>query len=179
MKDLTGQRFGKLTALRRLKDGKVRTLWLCRCDCGTEVRRTGPALRANQSKSCGCNRRKPLGEAAKKIVLATYRRNAAQRGLQWRLSTAHALRLFSQNCHYCGSPPSNVAKHKKGNGGFIYSGIDRLDPTRGYIAGNVVPCCKVCNVAKLAMTRDRFLDWVWRIAARHPLQTNFDFLETN
>ena len=62
------------------------------------------------------------------------------------------------------------------NGVFIYNGIDRLDPTRGYIAKNVVPCCKTCNVAKLRMSREEFLNWVWRVAAHHPVQTNLDFL---
>jgi hypothetical protein len=61
------------------------------------------------------------------------------------------------------------------NGAFIYSGIDRIDPTHGYISDNVVPCCRTCNVAKLKMTRDEFLAWAWRIASRHPVQANFDF----
>ncbi|MGA9626051.1 MAG: hypothetical protein WBL65_21505 [Bryobacteraceae bacterium] len=180
VRNLTERRFGKLVVLARAgSSAKHRSKWVCRCDCGSEVVRHASSLVAGQTTSCGCNRRKPLGEAAKNIALAVYRRNAAQRGLQWRLSTAYALRLFSQTCHYCGAPPSNVVKHKKGNGSFIYSGIDRLDPTRGYIAGNVVPCCRTCNAAKLAMTRDEFVAWIWRIAVRHPMQTNFDFQEIN
>lgn len=33
-KDITGQKFGKLTALRRLHNTKGNTKWLCVCDCG-------------------------------------------------------------------------------------------------------------------------------------------------
>lgn len=34
--DLTGQKFGKLTAIERAPNKGKRTYWLCRCDCGRE-----------------------------------------------------------------------------------------------------------------------------------------------
>ena len=39
-KDITGLRFGKLTAVRPTKERSRRgsTVWLCRCDCGREVK---------------------------------------------------------------------------------------------------------------------------------------------
>ena len=40
-KDLAGQRFGKLIAVRRLDEKRGRNasyLWLCRCDCGREIK---------------------------------------------------------------------------------------------------------------------------------------------
>ncbi len=52
--DLTGQTFGRLTALGPA--GKVGgcTAWLCRCECGNEVTvRTG-SLRSGNTRSCGC-----------------------------------------------------------------------------------------------------------------------------
>ena len=34
-KDITGQRFGRLTAVERVgNDKRGRALWKCRCDCG-------------------------------------------------------------------------------------------------------------------------------------------------
>lgn len=56
--DLTGQKFGRLTALR-LADGRGRSgerLWVCVCDCSPDVERIygSIALRAGQVKSCGC-----------------------------------------------------------------------------------------------------------------------------
>lgn len=58
--DLSGQRFGLLTALQRVSYAApvgLPTLWLCRCDCGVEnmVRMTD--LRSGRSRSCGCLRR--------------------------------------------------------------------------------------------------------------------------
>lgn len=55
LKDLTGQRFGRLTVLRRAdnaKSGNAR--WLCRCDCGHTSIVTGTALRSGKIQSCGC-----------------------------------------------------------------------------------------------------------------------------
>ena len=52
--DLTGQRFGKLTALAPA--GKIggRTAWLCRCECGREAVVATRKLRGGETKSCGC-----------------------------------------------------------------------------------------------------------------------------
>lgn len=59
--DLTGQRFGRWTVLRRAGnygdyyiDGHTSPTWLCRCDCGAEGVVTGNNLRMCKSLSCGC-----------------------------------------------------------------------------------------------------------------------------
>lgn len=54
--DITGQRFGRLTALAPTRSASGRFCWLWRCDCGKEtVARSGP-VRAGQMQSCGCFR---------------------------------------------------------------------------------------------------------------------------
>lgn len=57
--DLTGQRFGKLIAIRRLPNQGRRTMWECKCDCGkiTQVRTEN--LRSGHTTSCGCKAREP------------------------------------------------------------------------------------------------------------------------
>ena len=55
MNDLTGQKFGELTALysnKIAKDGQ--RIWHCRCSCGNEVDIRAGALRSGHTKSCGC-----------------------------------------------------------------------------------------------------------------------------
>jgi len=57
LKDLTGQRFGKLFVLRRADSTPDwRTMWRVRCDCGTEKDVKGDNLKAGSTTSCGCNR---------------------------------------------------------------------------------------------------------------------------
>ncbi len=61
--DITGRRFGKWTAisLHPQRQNK-RTLWLCRCDCGTEKTVLTCHLISGRSKAClYC---KPVGEGA-------------------------------------------------------------------------------------------------------------------
>lgn len=53
--DITGQRFGRLTALKRLYSANNGvSYWLCKCDCGNEVVRGLGSLRTNRNHSCGC-----------------------------------------------------------------------------------------------------------------------------
>lgn len=52
--DITGRKFGLLTALKPL-DGKPNsTPWFCRCDCGVEKSVELNELRKGSTKSCGC-----------------------------------------------------------------------------------------------------------------------------
>ena len=56
IRDLTGQRFGRLIAVTldqsRTHDGSAR--WLCRCDCGNEKIVDGRNLTKGSTRSCGC-----------------------------------------------------------------------------------------------------------------------------
>lgn len=59
--DLSGQRFGRWTVLRRALPEEFRrrgsgAIWLCRCDCGNVGTVSGWALRSGGSRSCGCLR---------------------------------------------------------------------------------------------------------------------------
>lgn len=50
--DLTGQRFGRLTAVEYLGNSK----WNCRCECGGNATCYTSNLRKGNSTSCGCKR---------------------------------------------------------------------------------------------------------------------------
>lgn len=54
--DLTGQRFGRLTAISRVHRPNGKAYWLCKCDCGGETVTNGNSLRRGHSTSCGCRR---------------------------------------------------------------------------------------------------------------------------
>ena len=54
VKDLTGQRFGKLVAIRRVaNNASNRVCWECECDCGNHVVVTTHELNSGHTKSCG------------------------------------------------------------------------------------------------------------------------------
>lgn len=55
--DLTGQRFGRLIVLERMHSNeRVQSMWMCKCDCGTEKTVRGSDLKNGSTKSCGCLR---------------------------------------------------------------------------------------------------------------------------
>ena len=52
--DLSGQRFGKLTALEFAFTRKKHSYWKCICDCGNETVVECSSLKSGKSTSCGC-----------------------------------------------------------------------------------------------------------------------------
>ena len=57
--DVTGQRFGRLTALfpSKRNDECGSVIWRCRCDCGNEVDVSYNVLMYSHQKSCGCQKK--------------------------------------------------------------------------------------------------------------------------
>lgn len=57
-RDLTGERFGKLVALRKTGVDKYgNAVWECRCDCGNVKEIGAQNLRNGNTRSCGCNKK--------------------------------------------------------------------------------------------------------------------------
>lgn len=164
-----GNRYGRWTVIRQVKKDEGGTAkWLCRCDCGTEQAVNGTDLRNGHSKSCGCLARElnslPKGEAAFNHTRARIRRNAKERGLEWALTKDQVRVLIKQDCHYCGAKPQQGQDAKRFNGAFPHNGLDRVDNEKGYIFGNVVPCCLYCNVAKRERTLEDFVAWAHQLS---------------
>ena len=64
-KDLTDQRFTRLTVIGRDEDhfppsGRRQTTWRCRCDCGNEITILGMSLSRGVTQSCGCLHREEV-----------------------------------------------------------------------------------------------------------------------
>jgi len=54
-KNLTGQKFGKLTALKQAGKNKYRSnMWLCSCECGGKIIVSTNHLTTGNTQSCGC-----------------------------------------------------------------------------------------------------------------------------
>ena len=69
IKDLKGQKFGKLTAIERTEEKDRNSYkWLCQCECGNEVKVSANKLLSGNTTSCGCARREALQKRAKDIT---------------------------------------------------------------------------------------------------------------
>ncbi len=77
MIDLCGKKYGRLTAIAR-KGINVsgNAIWLCECDCGSNVFVSSNNLRSGHTKSCGCLRKELMtkhGHNRRNKQTSTYR----------------------------------------------------------------------------------------------------------
>ena len=173
-KDISGQRFTRLTAISYSHSNKYHmSYWLCRCDCGNEVTvRICELTRTDDRRrqSCGCLNRERIKAAMQlkrlpyetlriNALYAKYKSSAETRNLEFTLTKKQVLRLIDGFCIYCGeSRTSHMAKNGQSDTVFYYTGIDRIDNSKGYITGNVQSCCKICNRAKSDMDEGDFIE---------------------
>jgi hypothetical protein len=180
--DLTGRRIGRWTVLMLAKTryfGKhgqcSRAYWSCRCDCGTFSEVPAFVLQKPQHSniSCGCysveilrvRNRRP-GAAFRKLF-ARYVYGAKKRGFEFLLSEEEFRNLVIGGCHYCGTEARSKTPPRPTGEDFLYSGIDRLDPSKGYTIENCVSCCTTCNFMKTDLSFDDFLRQCRLVAAKY------------
>ena len=65
LKDLTGQRFGRLVVksfagYKKTNNGRNKAIWTCDCDCGNKKDIAGGDLTSGRTKSCGCYQKENL-----------------------------------------------------------------------------------------------------------------------
>jgi hypothetical protein len=171
-----GKKYRNLLVLEKLGTINGRYRVKVRCDCGKE--KTIRIETMKSSKSCGCahsivwakhpkkmmeNLKKgidliklPLGESAFNSLLFDYKRGAQDRGYSFELTKEEFRELTKGTCYYCDSPPNNTKKGIYNNGPYIYSGIDRIDNTKGYSIDNCVSCCSICNYMKRDLSQNDF-----------------------
>jgi hypothetical protein len=150
----------------------------CECECGTRKWVRRQSLVNGTSRSCGCLKAEiarhqmagqqpantlPPGHASRNKVVYSYKRNAQLRGISWGLSNKTCYTLFESPCYYCGDSHAQCILNTPGSTPFYYNGIDRVDNTLGYVDGNVVPCCEMCNKAKNKHSLTKFLGWIKRV----------------
>ena len=186
--NLIGKKFGRLTVISLSKDrgnfGQYK--WNCVCDCGKKHLVTGESLRANKSKSCGCllhearyakNDNTDRVVALLKLLYSPLKKRHKKKFLIQTIISFNEFKILSfSKCFYCGVKPINkledvryepkykkLGKIKVTDTVIYFNGIDRIDSTKGYESGNVLPCCKYCNTAKNSLRIDEFKDLIKKI----------------
>lgn len=135
----------------------------CKCDCGNFTNILVSNLVSGKVKSCGCYHKDIM--ASENPWLTEYNSYkdhcAIRRDLEWELSVNDFTNFVTQNCGYCGATPNTITKVSK----LKRNGIDRINNNMGYILGNCIPCCKICNHAKNDMSHDQFITWIKQLYA--------------
>jgi hypothetical protein len=174
-KDITGQQFGKLIALRPTskRSSQKAIIWECKCTaCGVTVNRSSIKLRANEINSCGCLEhsrpvRSEKGESGFNALYSSYKSAAKTRKYTFELTKKQFKRLTKDNCTYCNTSPNSISIGSLGaareHGKYKYNGVDRVDNTQGYYLSNCVTCCAMCNKMKMNYTLDEFVNKITEI----------------
>jgi len=162
--EMTGKQMWNWTVIKKVKvPGETKAMFLCRCICGTEKAISGTRLRRGVTKSCGCDRKElTTEENFHRNMLCNYKSTAKRRNHDFDLSKEKFIELIHQNCYYCGVKPSNCFKIYEDV--FYYSGLDRVDSSKGYTKNNIVPCCKKCNRGKSDLSVDEFKNHALKMA---------------
>lgn len=177
--NLLGRAFGRLVVLECLGFTKTgRRVWGCVCSCGKKKGIKQDTLLAGLVNSCGCIlvehcksikiKKLPYGEAAFNHLFSSYKAQAIKRGYEFRLEKKYFRSLVESSCFYCGADREGIIKAENNqiNGSFQYTGIDRINSSKGYIEGNVRSCCKWCNYSKNCRDEKDFLEWIERVYKR-------------
>ena len=155
-KDITGQTFGRLTAIRFVKVPGDCTWWEFKCTCGVRKIIRTHSVKNGDITSCGCRMQGQFEarHTQKKPTYSAYQRRAKYRRIPFNLTNEQFDDLISRPCSYCGAPPWN--------------GIDRVDSSRGYGVGNAYPCCHYCNRMKSSLSPKEFGQHIRKIVTAHP-----------
>lgn len=129
------------------------------------------------------NQKSP-GEASYNMLFGQYRYNAKIKKLIFELDKKSFKEIISQDCYYCGTKPKKYNAYASNSRGvshvgfanaWVYvNGVDRIDSTLGYVKGNCIPCCTVCNKMKLTYSVKFFVHHIFKIARHMFLNRKFE-----
>jgi hypothetical protein len=174
--DLKGKSFGYLTVLEKdsiTPAGHV--TWICKCKCGKIVSRTGTSITRSKYSSCGCWSRygkdNPLwegvGEISKNwfhnVIVRAASGRKSRSGLTKKIDIdiEYIWDLFlkqNRKCIYSGLDLTFPLKNTNLEFKKATASLDRIDPTKGYVKGNVQWVHKHINIMKNIYSHDYFIE---------------------
>jgi hypothetical protein len=127
-----------------------------------------PTTNFKEAKSCydcrGLVKRKSSEDITWKnhYLMLKGRKHSKEKGLD--ITEKQFKEISSRNCFYCDSEPTPTKGHRDWSAYILTNGLDRIDPSMGYLYNNVVACCKWCNMAKLDRTVEEFYSWITKLS---------------
>lgn len=166
LNDVTGMKFGRLTALKFIPDDTKFSKFLCRCDCGTEKIINAQSFTRGFTVSCGCYQKEKLN------IRSTHGHSGASRS-----KTYNSWAGMMDRCEWGGHPSFKqygaagikVDPHWHVFENFLAdmgprpagTSIDRTDNKKGYFPGNcrwatrLEQALNTSRTIKLIYNRDR------------------------
>ena len=145
IRDLTGQRFGRLTVVE-VDQSKSRNLkWICTCDCGTTTTARACNLISGNTRSCGCLRAE---ETSKRSKTHGYSGQSKPEYHAWKAMNGRCYNRDGRSYIDYGARGIRVCDRWRGPSGFISflsdmgprptpkHSVDRIDNNGNYEPGN-------------------------------------------
>jgi hypothetical protein len=164
-------KFGRLTIISYTDRPGKKGEYKCECECGNITYSSTDSLKRGRSRSCGCLMKEKASDRFKlpdnlgfiKELYRNYKSSAIRRKYDFNLDISKFRDIIESPCYYCNEKDSMGAYgfHKGIN--YRYNGVDRVNNEIGYIDGNVVACCKICNNSKSTLTNKDFKNWILKI----------------
>ena len=167
--DLTGQRFNMLIVISLAEASRSGyKKWLCKCDCGNEKAILATHLVRGNTKSCGCLQRrtgkqhpnfKGHGEIHQKLF-NQIEKNAAGRNrapIQFDIAIEYIWELFLKQDRKCALSGMPIVFPTKSTS-YRTASLDRIDSSKGYVAGNVQWLHKDVNMIKGSYAEEYFIE---------------------
>ena len=138
--DLTGRKYGSLTALDVYSHSRGRIMWNCVCDCGQRIVVNGESLRTGHRKTCGDRIRHKVASRAK-LSSTDKRLRTAWRSMLIRCTPKYHGRknYFDKGISVCEEWNQQYEKFREwalANGYDDSLTIDRIDTNGNYEPGN-------------------------------------------
>ena len=183
--DLSGQHFGKWTALsydkkkslyagkRQTKRKRSVTHWKCKCECGDIQSVSQHGLKSGQSTQCkACGKSKRYGHSFGKHMKRIKDRVKAS-NLDVNINVEYLERLLQEQKYKC-ALTGQILVHKRiyHDNGETTASVDRIDSSKGYIKGNVQWVHKDINKLKMNYKQEDFIEWCNLVAQMHPIEVN-------
>lgn len=94
-------------------------------------------------------RQTPMGK------MTEMKKDAKKRGIPFSLTIEDIEKIWGNHCHYCGRKINLLS-------------LDRIDNSKPYEIGNIVPCCKWCNYTKGTGSISFFYDQCKKVSENLP-----------
>lgn len=172
-KHIIGKKFGKLVVTKIFRTG-AHYMAECLCDCGNVSHPYVRSLLHGRSQSCGCRRdqyEKISGQNSKNYtgykkldgsLWHRFQRRAKTKGLTFEIDLRYAWELFENQKGLCAMTGVPLTIGSRGT-----ASLDRIDPSVGYIHGNLQWVHKNVNFMRNIYSIEHFVEVCLLVAHKH------------